>query len=138
MCSHKNHPSRGDINSNRKRYSLLSMEERPTKITKIDNNIEPESVEVNVLPPFPPMDFTLQELYTMINCAGVYDRIRCKDITNDEIPIRLYQNAITRTYDKFCKFCNDEFENWLSLNMTGPLKYRKTTDTLQIELPANS
>ena len=30
--------------------------------------------------------------------------------------MRLYQDAITRTYDKFCKFCNDEFENWLSLN----------------------
>ena len=87
------------------------MEERPTKMTKINNNIEPESVEVNVLPPFPPMEFTLQQLYTMINCDGVYDNIRCKDITYDDIPMRLYQDAITRTYDKFCKFCNDEFEN---------------------------
>ena len=66
----KNHFSRGDINSNRKRDLLLSMEERPTKMTKI-NNIEPESVEVTVLPPFPPMEFTLQQLYAMINCAEV-------------------------------------------------------------------
>ena len=75
MISQKNHSSRGDINSNRKRDSLLSMEERPTKMTKIDNHIEPESVEVNILPPFPPMEFTLQELYAMINCDGVYDDI---------------------------------------------------------------
>ena len=71
----KNHPSRDDINSNRKKDSLLSMEERPTKMTKIHNHIEPESVEVNILPPFPPMEFTLQELYAMINCDGVYDNI---------------------------------------------------------------
>ena len=82
-------------------------------MTKRYNKIEPEPVEVNVLPPFPPMEFTLQQLYTMINCDGVYDNIQCKDITYDEIPMRLYQDAITRTYDKFCKFCNDEFEEFL-------------------------
>ena len=103
-------------NNNQKRDSLLSMEERPTKMTKRYIKIESEPVEVKVLPTFPSMKFTLQERYTMINCFGVYYRIGCKDITYDEIPMKLYQDDITRTYDKFCKLCNDESEKLLSVH----------------------
>ena len=60
------------------------------------------------------MDLDFQEQYTIINCEGTFNRITIKDSTYEEIPVKLYQRAIVSTYEKFCKFCSDEFDHWVS------------------------
>ena len=102
-----------DRKSNNKREAPVTSEERPIKQAKTAEKSSPNKVDINDLPPFPTMDLDFQEQYTIINCEGTYHHITMKDSAYDVIPEKLYQRAIVGTYEKFCKFCSDEFDHWL-------------------------
>ena len=62
-----------------------------------------ESVDVNINIEFPETENSLQELYCMVNYAGVYDSICCKTISHKTISHSKYKQAILRTVDIFFK-----------------------------------
>ena len=111
--------SNSEEQSRQSSHSVVSQpdDESKNSLTSKDSFSEtvPNAVEVNSIE-IPEMNIPLKELYSMVQCEGVYRDIKCKDISYREIPNDVYREAILRTYHKFCKFCDEQFEQFLWSN----------------------